>query len=150
AIGLLGLLLTDAVPARNPFGVNVARVEAQGGAVIQGDASHRDEHEEDQRGEAHARMPASQGPGEAQPERHLVAARAVEIERETAHALHRMDRQRGARYAVDAAIQTIALGEASACELLQERGIAHLLAAALAVGQHAYMIDAPLRDHEAG
>jgi hypothetical protein len=53
------------------------------------------------------------------------------------------------RYAVDAAIQTIALGEASARELLQERGIAHLLAAAFAVGQHPYMIEAPLRDHEA-
>src|SRR5689334_22894437 len=65
AIGLLRLLLPDAVPARNPFGMNVARVEAQGGAVIQGDARHRDEHEEDERGEADARMPASQGPNEA-------------------------------------------------------------------------------------
>jgi hypothetical protein len=42
----------------------------------------------------------------------------------------------------------IGLVEAGAGELLQERGIAHLLAAAFAVGQHPYMVNAALRDHE--
>ena len=61
-----------------------------------------------------------------------------------------MHRQSGARNAVDAAIQTIALVEAGAGELLQERGIAALLlTAAFAVGEHAYMVDVALRDHEA-
>src|SRR4029077_16446326 len=146
-IGLAGLLLPNAVPAPKPFGGNLPRVEAESGAVIQGDARDRDEHEENEHGESDARVPASQGADESQPERHLVVAPEVEVQRETCHALHCVHRQSGARNAVDAAIQMIGLVEAGAGELLQERGIAHFLAAAFAVSDPAEVIVAPLRHY---
>src|SRR4051812_29532494 len=79
-----------------------------------------------------------------------VPALAVEVEREPRHALHRADRQRRADDAVDVAVETIALRELGVLELPHESGMTHFAAAALAVDEHAYVVDAPVGDDEAG
>src|SRR6202007_1858991 len=78
----------------------------------------------------------------------LLAADPVEKKREPSHALHRCDGERGARNAVDFAVQAVLRSELRFLELLQERGSAVFLPPALAIDEHAHVVDAPVDDDE--
>src|SRR5882672_4009457 len=79
----------------------------------------------------------------------LAVTRTVEEQREPRHAFHRSDRQRRAYDAVDVAVQAVSLPEPGVPELLKEGRLANFLPAALAVNEHAHVIDAPVGDDEA-
>src|SRR5262252_3601196 len=80
----------------------------------------------------------------------LAVTRPVEEQRKPRHALHRADRQGRADDAVDIAVEAISILEPGVLELPEEGRLADLLSAALAVDEHAHVIDAPVGDDEAG
>src|SRR5690349_10081964 len=77
----------------------------------------------------------------------LLAALAVEIEREPGHAFYRTDRQSRAHDAVYVAVEAVPLREFRLPELVQEGGLTDLLPAAFAINQHAHVVYASA-DHD--